>query len=124
MVTNDGIAAQDIIILTSRLRKSSALWRFGALGNFRLTDSWPPGPNEVYCTSVYQFKGLESPVIVLAEIYPSSQQDMEAVLYVGCSRARHHLIVLAGSGLPEDIRARLKDPEFRVSALRDDEPPF
>lgn len=105
LTTQEGIAAEDIVILTPRSRENSALWRFGLLGNFRLTDRWPPGPNEIYCTSVYLFKGLESPVVIVAEVYPSENQDMNAVLYVGCSRARNHLIVLAEERLPAFIKA-------------------
>ena len=94
------------------------------MGNFRLTDHWPPGPNEVYCTSVYLFKGLESPVVILAEVYPSENQDMEAVLYVGCSRARNHLLVVADATLPDVIQSRLKDPTVMVVTTDEDEPPF
>ena len=123
LVTQEGVAAEDIIILTPRAREHSVLWQFGALGNFRLTDRWPPGANEIYCTSVYLFKGLESPVIILAEVFPSAQQDMESVLYVGCSRARHHLIVLAHAGLPETIQWRLVHPGVQIP-VPDREPPF
>lgn len=107
LTVQDGIAAEDIVILTPRSRESSVLWRFGALGNFRLTDRWPPGSNEIYCTSVYLFKGLESPVVILAEVYPSAYQDMEAVLYVGCSRARNHLVIFPSLDLPEAVQSRL-----------------
>jgi len=107
LVSEEDVPAEDIVVLTPRAHEKSVLWRWPNLGNLRLTDRWPPGPNEIYGTSVYLFKGLESPVVILAEVYPSAHQDMEAVLYVGCSRARHHLIVLAEDGLPADIRSRL-----------------
>ena len=107
LTAQEGIAAEDIVILTPRSRERSALWRFGVLGNFRLTDRWPPGPNEIYCTSVYLFKGLESPVVILAEVYPSENQDMNAVLYVGCSRARNHLLVLVEDGVTDGIKTKL-----------------
>ena len=108
LTVQEGIAGEDIVILTPRSREHSVLWRFGALGNFRLTNRWPPGHNEVYCTSVYMFKGLESPVVILAEVYPSTNQDIEAVLYVACSRARNHLVVLANADLPQLIKSRLE----------------
>lgn len=107
LVFEEDVPTEDIVVLTPRSRSTSALWRWSNLGNLQLTDRWPPGSNEVYCTSVYLFKGLESPVVILAEIYPSAIQDMEAVLYVGCSRARNHLIILAEDGLPGHIRTRL-----------------
>jgi len=57
--------------------------------------------------SIYHFKGLEAPVVILAEFRPAPEQDAETLLYVGCSRARHHLVILADASLPEGLVARL-----------------
>lgn len=113
LVFEEDVPVEDIVVLTPRARDTSALWRWPNLGNLRLTDRWPPAHNEVYCTSVYLFKGLESPVIILAELYPSRNQDMEALLYVGCSRARNYLIILADEALSADIRDRLPGKKDR-----------
>ncbi len=107
LIMHERIDPGDVVILTPRSRKTSCLWQWDSLGGFRLTDHWPPGSGEIYCTSVYQFKGLESPVIILAEANASTQQDMETILYVGCSRARNHLIVLADASLPQTIQRKL-----------------
>jgi len=107
LTIEEDVPAEDIVILTPRAWENSWLSRLGPLANLHLTNRWPPGPAEVYGTSVYKFKGLESPVIILAELYNSARQDLERLLYVGCSRARHHLVILAEAGIPEDIRARL-----------------
>lgn len=124
LTVQEGIGSKDIVLLTPRTRERSALWRFGALGNFRLTDHWPPGPNEIYCTSVYLFKGLESPVVIIAEVYPSTNQDMDAVLYVGCSRARNHLVVLADAALPKSTTWKLKHPDVPAPPSELEEAPF
>jgi hypothetical protein len=113
LVFEEDVPAEDIVVLTPRSRTTSALWRWPSLGNLRLTEQWPPRANEVYCTSVYLFKGLESPVVILAELYPSRNQDIEALLYVGCSRARNHLIIFAEEALPADIRGRLPGTKDR-----------
>jgi superfamily I DNA/RNA helicase len=107
LVMEDGVPASDIIVLTPRKRERSALWQFGLLGNFRLTDQPTGGHGDVFCTTVHAFKGLESPVVVLAEVEPEASKDLETVLYVGCSRARHHLIILASADLPGETRERL-----------------
>ncbi len=107
LVSEEDVPTEDIVVLTPRSHTASALWHWPSLGNLRLTDQWPPAHNEIYCTTVHRFKGLESPVVILAELYPSHNQDVEALLYVGCSRARNHLIVFAESGLPAEIRNRL-----------------
>ncbi len=113
LVFEEDVPTQDIIVLTPHSHSTSVLWRWPSLGNLRLTDRWPPQANEIYCTSVYLFKGLESPVVILAELYPTRNQDIESLLYVGCSRARNHLIIFAEDGLPADIRSRLPGKKDR-----------
>lgn len=66
--------------------------RYGA---FTLTERWPPGPGEIFWTTVHRFKGLESPVVILAQLDAGAFPDLPTVAYVGMSRARSHLIVLA-----------------------------
>jgi hypothetical protein len=107
LTVQEEIITEDIVLLTPRARDKSLLWKWGHLGNLRLTDQWPPGSGEVYCTTVHGFKGLESPVVILAELCPTHHQDLETLLYVGCSRARNHLIILAEENLPDEIQAGL-----------------
>jgi len=95
LVVEEDIAPEDIVVLTPRSDQRSALWGLGSLGNFRLTDQWAAGAADIYCTTVHSFKGLESPVIILTEIDQEASADLARVLYVGCSRARSHLVILA-----------------------------
>jgi len=106
LVMEENVPSEDIVILTPKGRERSHLWRLGPVGNFLLTDEWSAGSGEIFCSTVHSFKGLESPVVILAEIEPVAS-DLETVLYVGCSRACNHLIVLASAGLPEDVQRRL-----------------
>jgi superfamily I DNA/RNA helicase len=96
------------VVLTPRTRERSHLWHIGPVGNFQLTDQWSAGSGEVFCSTVHSFKGLESPVVILAEIEPYGSLDLETVLYVGCSRACNHLVVLASDRLSDDVKRRLK----------------
>jgi len=41
------------------------------------------------------FKGLESPVVLLAELDQRIVNDLASLLYVGALRASSHLIILA-----------------------------
>ncbi|MEO5940982.1 MAG: ATP-binding domain-containing protein [Candidatus Limnocylindrales bacterium] len=50
----------------------------------------------IVCDSSRRFKGLERPVIVLCELDPADKNH-ERLLYVGASRAKQHLIVIAGT---------------------------
>ncbi|MCC7362111.1 MAG: NERD domain-containing protein [Anaerolineales bacterium] len=103
LVSQENVSPEDIVVLTPRAAARSVLWRFGSLGNFRLTDKWAAGGADIYCTTVHSFKGLESPVVILAEIDEQAALDLETILYVGCSRAVSHLIVLAESNTAEAI---------------------
>lgn len=103
LVSEEKVRPEEIVILTQRKIERTALGERPNIGNWKLTKQWPPGANEVFVTTIYQFKGLESPIVILAEISESKNQNLETLLYVGCSRARNHLIVLA----PEQMRGKL-----------------
>jgi len=115
LVREEQVDPQDIVILTPRAANRSALQHMGMLGEFSLTDT-PGGSGEIFWTNIYQFKGLESPIVLLVEIDAEVRSrdlaevtiDTEAqlassrivltpemLMYVGTSRARHHLIVVA-----------------------------
>ena len=60
------------------------------------------GTNQVRLETIYSFKGLERPVVILAEVerwlaHDASSLARTRLLYVACSRAQHHLLIL----LPE-----------------------
>lgn len=107
LIAEEGLSPLDVTILTPKSRQRSNLWRLGSVGNWRLTDQWTTAGGEVFCTTVHAFKGLESPVVILAEIEPYATRDLETVLYIGCSRACNHLVVLASAGLAGDVKQKL-----------------
>jgi hypothetical protein len=61
----------------------------------------PPGT--ILCESIYRFKGLERDVVVLVEIRPDDER-LERLLYVGATRAKHHLVVIAPPALARSLR--------------------
>jgi len=105
LIVEEGVPTEEIVLLTPKGRQRSQLWNLGPLGNFRLTDQWTDASGEVYCTTVYRFKGLESPVVILAEIDGQQTWKLRSILYVGCSRACNHLVLLVGEDLPDKIAA-------------------
>jgi superfamily I DNA/RNA helicase len=57
--------------------------------------------------SVFRYKGLESPVVVLAEIDERvGEAELRGLLYVGATRARSHLVIVAS----EELVSRLGAP--------------
>ena len=87
------VPERDIVVLSPRGRDTSALWRDPQLGSLRLTDAWPPAAGHVQCATVHSFKGLERPVVLLAEL-SASAATADEIRYVGSSRARSHLVVI------------------------------
>ncbi len=119
LIIEEGVPAGDIVLLTPKSRQRSQLWEMGSLGNYRLTDQWTDASGEVFCTTVHKFKGLESPVVILAEVDGEQAWNLRTILYVGCSRARNHLVLLVGEGLPQKIAEKLSTIEVgqETSAL-------
>lgn len=93
LTSNEGVDPEDIVVLTPQGRTRSALWSMNPFGNFRLVDR-PGASGEIYCTTIHQFKGLESPVVLLVELEPDDVEGISNLLYVGASRAHNHLIVV------------------------------
>ena len=60
----------------------------------------PTKGNEVRVATIFRYKGLESPVVVLAEIDERvGDAELRSLLYVGATRARSHLVVIASDVL-------------------------
>jgi len=89
------IPPNHLVVLTGHGKEKSAVWRARRFGGFALTDQRVAREGELRWSSVHAFKGLESAAAILCEIEPLSHTELERVLYVGCSRARLHLAVIA-----------------------------
>jgi hypothetical protein len=46
-------------------------------------------------------------VVILGEVDAEASRDLDAVLYVGCSRARTYLIILYERALDEETKAKI-----------------
>jgi len=53
--------------------------------------------------SIYRFKGLEAPAVVITDVDDLDTPVARSLFYVGCTRALHRLVVLAS----KDVRAEL-----------------
>jgi uncharacterized protein YbaR (Trm112 family) len=101
----EGIEPRDVVILTPRSRERSALRdKTWIAARWQLT--WEPVDREeanhrVRASSIHAFKGLESPVVILAELDELAHPRVDELWYVALSRARSHLIVLGK--LPVDL---------------------
>jgi hypothetical protein len=95
LIRVDGVPAEAIAILTSTRRNIPEIAPGDRIGAFEITHDHEPRHNRVLVESVTRFKGLERDVIVLVRLDPVEYCDFETLLYVGASRARSHLVVIA-----------------------------
>ena len=102
LVDEEHVSLEDIVVLTPSGTEKSALRRRGSVDEFRLSETVEPGT--VLATSVHAFKGLERPVVILAELGDKHLEDLRQYLYVGGSRARNHLVVLAAEPVARELR--------------------
>lgn len=101
LLNEQEVSPKDVVVLTPRSAERSYLSRLGRVGNYYLTRNWDVDYNEVFFTTIHSFKGLESPVVILVELDEGLQHSVDELLYVGCSRARHHLVVLCDQAIAE-----------------------
>ncbi|TVR18762.1 MAG: DUF2075 domain-containing protein [Anaerolineaceae bacterium] len=95
LVNEDGIAIEDIIILTPAGEKRSKWKSDDQLGNFILTwDLQTEMPLAGRISTIQRFKGLERAVVILTELHALREEIASQLLYVGLSRARHHVVVI------------------------------
>ena len=102
LVEEEQVPLEDIVVLTPSGKDKSRLRSAGPVDGFRLSEIVEPGT--VLATSVHAFKGLERPVVILAELGEKHLEDLYQYLYVGGSRARNHLVVLAAEPVARELR--------------------
>ncbi len=93
LISVEQIPSSDIAVLTPRSERLSVLRPDTGLGRYWLTWQFATRDNEIECSSIHGFKGLERSVIFLAEL-EHADFDKDKLVYIGASRARNLLIVL------------------------------
>ncbi len=104
-LVTERLDTSDVVVLSPR--RWGALQPGARYGNYLLTETLTPESGEVSLLTVQSFKGLESPVIILAGLEDDVWPDPVTVAYVGMSRARNHLVLLTHEGLSADVKALL-----------------
>jgi hypothetical protein len=104
--SEQGVLPQQIAILT-RYRPQQLDLSEKTIGGFVLREQ-TRGAQQILCCTIQSFKGLERAVVIVAGLGDISDQaeltQLESLLYVACSRATSHLIVL----LPRNTARRLR----------------
>ena len=121
---DDGVRIEEIVVLSEHRLEDSGLVAGGTYGGHRLvtyvrgepTEADDGTPRLKFC-SIPSFKGMESEVVILilGRLYegyeetarPFDRQNARAYAYIGMSRARGALTVLAQESLREELESRL-----------------
>jgi superfamily I DNA/RNA helicase len=107
LVEEEHIHTRDIILLTPRFQDNTALQEGLALGKFRLTFHPLEGDQHVQVSSIQDFKGLDRRVVIVAEVDNVASHDLASLLYVACSRARTHLLILLDADSPSYVKENI-----------------
>ena len=94
LVVKGKVKAEDIVLLTRH--KESGMWQHDLrVGDYTLVrTARKRRPNDIETATIYAFKGLERPVVILAELEELSGPEGDRLIYVGLSRARNDVFVL------------------------------
>jgi len=98
LVNQEGITGENIVILTPSLKNS--LWKDNlVVGKFQITQSLFQqafSKNMIQVTTIAKFKGLERGIVILTELHQLQKNtNLDRLMYIGISRSRSHLIILA-----------------------------
>jgi hypothetical protein len=105
LTKEEGIPLDAIMVLTP------FSWRKSQIRSVEGVMSWSPFQRKeaALITSIHAAKGLERPVVLLAELerrFPDERQrtELERYLYIACGRAQQHLLLLLTEPLPRLLR--------------------
>lgn len=89
------IAPSHVAILCGKSVERGAFADSHRCGGIGLTSNQKTEPKKVLLETIHSFKGLERRVVILTDIDQISARNREELLYVGITRARTHLAVVA-----------------------------
>jgi len=91
LVVEQNVKAEEIVILSLRSTNRSVLSFGDRLGSFDLVQLGLADNRKIEFESIWRFKGLERPIVILVEFKPDA--DL-MIRYTAMTRARSHLILV------------------------------
>ena len=85
----EGVSKSDIIILSPLCFENSVALQLDSVVSASRSE------NKIFFSTIQAFKGLESPVIILTDIESFDRESQKHLLYVGMTRAKTLLYILA-----------------------------
>ncbi len=116
LVNEEHVDAQYITLLTTRSPEKTTFLPGKKLGNFVLTEwgdkNWRK--TDIRVSSAHRFKGLENRVVILTGLEDNDPSWLHPLLYVACSRARTHLILVAHERARSQIEAIFHEANHEI----------
>lgn len=97
------------IVLLSPLRFENSVVK--ELGGWPLTEDYKNRKGKILFSTIYTFKGLDSPVVIITDVNHFHYENHKTALYVGMSRAISLLYLLIREKTYQQIVEYSKDPE-------------
>ncbi len=105
----EGLAPEDIVILSPRRRENSLMAGVENAGGFRIINREDRRTHTgVAFSTIHAFKGLESKAVVLVDLEPGPDSESDALLYVGMTRARARLVLIMPEGAKVELDRRTR----------------
>jgi len=103
-----GLKYNDIVVLSTRRLKSSGAIGADSSGSFDLVDvtendSIKLQSKQVAFSTIHAFKGMEAVAVIICDLDSVKTDEANSIIYVGMSRAKSHLVVLADNKIRDTI---------------------
>jgi superfamily I DNA and RNA helicase len=95
LVEKEKVPIERIAVLTPHKREHSCLAGVSSLAGFEIADKPFDRAGKLLHATIGSFKGLESDVVIFADVDPKDPRCERNARYVAASRARHRLYVFA-----------------------------
>jgi hypothetical protein len=105
LIEHRHIAARHIAVVVPDEQYRERIVQGGRIGRYSVANAEAAAGNAVVCDSIRRFKGLERPAILLVE--PERVIGEPQLLYVGLTRARILLLLVAPQGALAQLRSLL-----------------
>lgn len=104
---------EDLVVLTPKRLDRSALLNCAGTASYHLVGKDAQGKNQILCSTIHSFKGLERKCVLVAEldeeILKFPEEDSANRFYVGFSRAKTHLAIFGKPQVLEKLSTSAKD---------------
>ena len=121
ILIEQGVDLRDIILLTPKKTKSCLYQKNPeskmTIGSIKLVEKLSEKPNiktTLFRTTIQNFIGREREVVILSE-FDESVKDFDTLMYIGASRAKSLLIVLADQNISQEKKELYKRYSLNVS---------